>query len=174
MEYYVPDIYRKSIYDVNYKKLKNNGIKCILFDLDNTIIKYKQKDPTKESLELIQNLKDLGFKVIIYSNAFDKKVKHFSECFNVEAYSFCKKPQVKKLKALLQELKYNESEVVIIGDQILTDVLLGNTVGITTILTTPISKKELIFTRMMNRRKENRLIKKLSKLDLFYRGKYYE
>lgn len=173
MEYYVPDIYRKSIYDINYKKLKNNGIKCILFDLDNTIIKYKQKEPTKESLELINKLKDLGFKVIIYSNALDKKVKHFSECFDIEAYSFCRKPKTKKLKDLLQELKYNESEVVIIGDQILTDVLLGNTIGITTILTTPISKKELIFTKI-NRHKENRLIKKLSKLDLFYRGKYYE
>ena len=173
MEFYVPDIYKKSIYDIDYKKLKNNGIKCILFDLDNTIIKYKQKEPTKESLELINSLKELGFKVILYSNGMNKRVKSFGESFDIEYYAFCKKPQDKKLKQLLKDLKYNESEVVIIGDQIMTDILLGNTVGITSILTEPIAKKEFIFTKI-NRRKENKIIKKLSKLDLFYRGKYYE
>ena len=173
MEFYVPDIYKKSVYDIDYKKLKNNGIKCILFDLDNTLIEYKQKEPSKEALDLINRLKDLGFKVIIYSNGLTKRVKSFGEAFGIECYAFCKKPQDKKLRNLLKELRYNESEVAIIGDQILRDIILGNIVGITTILTTPISKKEFIFTKL-NRRSENKLIKKLSKLDLFYRGKYYE
>ena len=38
----------KSVYDIDYKKLKNNGIKCILFDLDNTLIEYKQKEPSNQ------------------------------------------------------------------------------------------------------------------------------
>lgn len=173
MEFYVPDIYKKSIYDIDYKRLKNNGIKCILFDLDNTLIEYKQKEPSKEALDLINKLKELGFKVILYSNGLTKRVKTFGEAFDIECYAFCKKPKDKKLRNLLKELKYSESEVAIIGDQILTDILLGNIVGITTILTTPISKKEFICTKI-NRHSENKLIKKLSKLDLFYRGKYYE
>ena len=37
MEKYVPDIYQKSVYDIDYSKLKSRGIKCLLFDLDNTI-----------------------------------------------------------------------------------------------------------------------------------------
>ena len=173
MEFYVPDIYRKSVYDVDYKKLKNNGIKCILFDLDNTLISYKEKTPSKEALELINSLKELGFKVILYSNGLKKRVKAFGEAFGIEQYGFCRKPEEKKLKNLLKELKYSESEVAIIGDQILRDIVLGNYLGITTILTTPISKKEFIFTRL-SRHNENKIIKKLSKLDLFYRGKYYE
>ena len=36
MDKFFPDIYQKSIYDINYKKLKKVGIKCLLFDLDNT------------------------------------------------------------------------------------------------------------------------------------------
>ena len=36
----IPDIYDQSIYTINYKKLKKNGIKCLLFDLDNTIAPY--------------------------------------------------------------------------------------------------------------------------------------
>ena len=34
----IPDIYAQSIYTINYKKLKKNGIKCLLFDLDNSIL----------------------------------------------------------------------------------------------------------------------------------------
>ena len=125
------------------------GLSSLISSFNNISLYTYYKLKFSEVNKVLEQIYRIVF-LIIYSNALDKKVKHFSECFNVEAYSFCRKPRTKKLKDLLQELKYNESEVVIIGDQILTDVLLGNTVGITTILTTPISKKELIFTRMMN------------------------
>ena len=52
MEIYVPDLYKKSIYDINYKKLKQSGIKCLLFDLDNTLIPYNEKLPTKKIKDL--------------------------------------------------------------------------------------------------------------------------
>ena len=35
MNYFYPDIYQKSIYHIDYDKLRNNNIKCLLFDLDN-------------------------------------------------------------------------------------------------------------------------------------------
>ena len=35
---FLPDMYVKSIYQIDYKSLKNSGIKVILFDLDNTIV----------------------------------------------------------------------------------------------------------------------------------------
>ena len=34
---FVPDIYSKSIYTIDYKSLKKNKVKCIIFDLNNTI-----------------------------------------------------------------------------------------------------------------------------------------
>ena len=73
----------------------------------------------------------------------------------------------------MKELKYNESEVAIIGDQMLTDIIGGNKVGITAILTHPITKKDMILT-YINRHREKKIIKKLSKAGLFYKGKYYD
>ena len=32
-----PKSYYKSIYDINYDKLKEEGITCLIFDLDNTL-----------------------------------------------------------------------------------------------------------------------------------------
>ena len=79
----------------------------------------------------------------------------------------------RKFVKLLYENDYNESEVAIIGDQILTDVLGGNLVGITTILVNPISQKDFFltnFTRII----ERKIIKKLRNYELFTLGKYYD
>ena len=40
---FLPDMYQESIFTINYKKLKKNGIKCILFDVDNTITPAREE-----------------------------------------------------------------------------------------------------------------------------------
>ena len=40
-----PTMYQKSIYDIDYQRLKKEKIKCLLFDLDNTCVPYPQKTP---------------------------------------------------------------------------------------------------------------------------------
>ena len=40
-----PDMYKKDIYEINYEKLQDLGIKYLFFDLDNTIITYKENMP---------------------------------------------------------------------------------------------------------------------------------
>lgn len=172
MEHYVPDIYRKSIYTIDYNKLKTSGIKCILFDLDNTLVPYNEKVPSKKVKDLFKKIKALGFKIIIFSNSSKKRLKPFKDELDVDCYYRCFKPSTNKFYIVLRENKYNESEVAIIGDQILTDVKGGNKVGIMTVLVNPMSNKEMIYTKF-NRIREKRLIKRLSKLDLFYKGRYY-
>ena len=46
MAIFKPDIYKKNIFDIDYLKLKKDGIKCLVFDLDNTCVGYKEKFPT--------------------------------------------------------------------------------------------------------------------------------
>ena len=69
MNNFIPDMYQKSIYHIDYDKLWEDGIRCILFDLDNTCVPYKDKVPNKKLIDLIETLKDMDFKVIIFSNA---------------------------------------------------------------------------------------------------------
>lgn len=173
MEKYIPDMYQKSIYTIDYEKLKSNGIKCILLDLDNTLVPASIDYPTKKNIELINQLKEMGFKVILFSNSPKKRLKPFKDELQIDASASSMKPLKRKFLKVLNEYKYAQNEVAIIGDQLLTDVLGGNKVGITTILVNPVSSKDLIFTSL-NRYLENRIIKKLSSNNLFTRGKYYE
>lgn len=173
MEKFIPDMYQKSIYHIDYDKLKENGIKCLLIDLDNTCVPYKDKEPNKKLIDLFEMLKDMDFKVIIFSNASKKRLYPFKNTLNVDCSAFSRKPFTGKLLKVLKMFKYDLSEVAIIGDQLYTDILCGNRVGIKTILVNPMSKDDLLFTKIF-RSLENRQFKKMEKMDILKKGKYYE
>lgn len=173
MDNFVPDMYQKSVFTINYNKLKSNGIKCLLFDLDNTLVPPSINEPTDKVKELFIELKDMGFKIIIVSNSGKKRLAPFKEQLHVDCSASSMKPSKKKFIKIMNLLNYNISEIAMIGDQFMTDILGGNRVGIFTILVNPISKKDFYFT-VPNRKLESFIVKKLSKKGLFTRGVYYE
>ncbi|MDD2490272.1 MAG: YqeG family HAD IIIA-type phosphatase [Bacilli bacterium] len=170
---FIPDIYQKSIYTIDYKKLKSRGIKCILFDVDNTLASLNLKKPTKKVKDLIEKLKEMGFKVILLSNASKKRLKPFKEYLELDCACLAMKPFSKKYKKILKEYKLQINEVASIGDQLVTDVLGGNRVGITTILVNPIGIRDHFFTKL-NRYFEKKIIKKAANKKMFQKGKYYD
>ena len=173
LEKFIPDMYQKSIFTIDYKKLKSNGIKCILFDLDNTICPISILKPSRKVKDLIEKLKSMKFKVIIISNSPKKRLLPFKEILEVDCAASSKKPCGFKFKKILKEYNLKINEVAIIGDQLLTDVLGGNRLGITTILVNPVSSKDHFFTGF-SRFLENIIIRKAMKKELFTRGNYYE
>lgn len=173
MELYIPDIYQKSVYAIDYQKLINRGIKCLLFDLDNTLVPISDKKPNEKVKEFISKLKGLGFKVIIFSNSNKRRLLPFKNELEVDCSASSGKPRPNKFLQVLRIYGYSISEVAIIGDQLLTDVIGGNRIGITTILVNPISTKDFFWTRF-SRRKEAKIMQKLRDNDLFVKGRYYE
>ena len=173
MDNFIPDMYQKSIYHIDYDKLKENGIKCILFDLDNTCVPFKDTEPNKKLIDLFETLKDMDFRVIIFSNATKKRILPFKNGLNVDCSASSKKPNTKKLLKIMKMFNYNLSDVVIVGDQLYTDILCGNKAGIKTILVNPMSKDDLLFTKFF-RKLENKKFKKFAKMGILKKGKYYE
>ena len=173
MEIFLPDKYYKNIYEINYRQLKQDGIKCLLFDLYNTLVPPHINKPTKKIRDLFDNLKELDFKVIIMSNSGKKRLTPFKNELIVDCSASSMKPLKNKFLKVLKEFKLDVSETAIIGDQLLTDIFGGNRAGITTILVNPISKKDIMCTKL-NRRIEKFIEKKFLKRELFKRGKYYD
>lgn len=173
MEKYVPDMYQKSIYTIDYSKLMTIGIKCLLFDLDNTIVPANESMPNKKAKELFISLKQKGFRVIIFSNSPQMRLKKIGKELEVECVSNAMKPLSINFKKVMSNHKLTENEMAIIGDQIMTDVVGGNNVGITTILVNPLVTQDFVWTKI-NRIREKRIMKKLRDRDLFCKGRYYE
>ena len=59
MDFLRPDIYKQSIYNIDFLELKRHGIKCLLFDLDNTLVPIDVVMPDKKLLDF------LYFKIIL-------------------------------------------------------------------------------------------------------------
>lgn len=173
LEKFIPDKYQKSVFTIDYKKLKSCGIKCIIFDVDNTLAPVNVAKPSRKVKDLVEKLKDMGFRVLIVSNAPKKRIAPFKEILEIDCAASSKKPSTRKFKKILKEYNLNVDEVAIIGDQLITDVLGGNRIGITTILVNPISSKDKLFT-YITRFFENVVIRKAMKKELFAKGQYYE
>jgi len=170
---FVPDIYEKSIYTIDYGKLKKRGIKCLIFDLDNTIAPTNIKKPNKKIKDLFEELKDMKFKIIIMSNEIKSRVEPFKDNLGIDSAYFSLKPLKRKYKKILKLYNYKDTEIACIGDQLGTDILGANRMGFTSILVNPISTNEFV-TKRISRFFENIIIKYLTKGKLLKRGKYYD
>ena len=172
MNKYLPDIYKKSIFDINYKKLKKENIKCLIFDLDNTIAKIDSLDIDDKTVNLINQLKQ-DFTVLIVSNSPKKRVKNFLDKLEIKGYSFALKPSIRTLKKIMQKYNLSNKNIAIIGDQFITDMGYGYKGKIKKIFVDPIATKDLKITNI-NRYLENKIMTKYNKKDLFKKGEYYE
>ncbi len=172
MDKFIPDIYQKNIYDINYENLKKKGIKCLLFDLDNTIVPVKSDVPNKKIKEFFAYLEN-DFKVIIISNSNKKRLIPFKEGLNIDVACQARKPLKKKYIKIMKLYKFKEHEIAAIGDQLLTDILGANRMGITSILINPIGDYEKFGTKI-NRFIEGFIKSYLKKKKILVKGEYYD
>ncbi len=173
MDIFMPDIYQKNIYDINYKKLKKAGIKCLLFDLDNTIAPISLKVPNRKIRDLMAELVDMGFTIIIMSNSGKARVEPYKDHLNIDASFLSKKPLKRKYQKIQKIYGFKDTEIAAIGDQLLTDILGANRMGFTSILVNPISCNEFSIAKI-TRALEKQIYKKLLKKGLLKKGVYYD
>lgn len=156
---FYPSIYLNNVKEITIDLLKQNNIKGLLLDVDNTLIDFNHKilEGVKDWCE---DLKKQGIKLCILSNTNKiEKVKRVAKELDLQYINFAKKPSksgfIRAMKLL--DLKYDE--MAIAGDQVMTDVLGGNRMKMFTILTKPLDKKDIFITRV-KRPLENYIIKR--------------
>ncbi len=137
---YVPDVFQKSIFNIDYDKLKQAGIKLISFDIDDTIVPIEKGKPSKAAITLFEKLKLMEFELYLVSNANYDRVKLFSKQLEVEGVPRAEKPYTKSLK-MIQKIHFEKfgtaikpEEMAHIGNSMIKDVATGNTFGVTTCL----------------------------------------
>lgn len=171
MNLFRPNMYKKNIFEIDYNKLRKQGITCLIFDLDNTLgLIEHEKCPLKAKKLLKELQKD--FLILISSNNTKKRIAPYLKDLGIGGVAFSLKPSTKGLRKIKKHYNLNKKEMVMIGDQIVTDILSGNRYKIMTILVDPLGEKDLRITGL-NRKIEARIIKYYKKRGMFERGKYY-
>jgi HAD superfamily phosphatase (TIGR01668 family) len=142
-------MYVESIYHIDLVKLRARGIDTIISDLDNTLVPWVESKVNPELKQWLENLKAQGFKVCLVSNALERRIAHFRTELNVPGLSRANKPSRKAFRQALALLGSRPETTAMIGDQIFTDVLGGNRVGLFTILVVPLSDRDFFTTRIV-------------------------
>jgi len=143
-----PDMRVHSIYQIDLDKLRAMGIRGIIFDLDNTLIEWDNDRPAPEMIAWIQKVKDSGFLVCLLSNNTSYRVERIALQLNVPFFAPARKPLLPAFHRALKSLGLCPVDTAMVGDQLFTDVLGGNRLGMYTIWVTPMSSKEFFGTRI--------------------------
>nr|WP_220185854.1 YqeG family HAD IIIA-type phosphatase [Paenactinomyces guangxiensis] len=161
----IPNMYVQSIYTIDFHELQRRGIKSVIVDLDNTLVESTRPDATPRLIKWLDQVKHMGLQVMIVSNNTKTRVSQFAAPLNIPYIHTAKKPLSQAFRKALKSMGTKKEETVVIGDQLLTDVLGGNRMGLFTILVVPVSDVEGFFTRI-NRRIERFVFRWMEKRGL--------
>ena len=154
-----PNIKLHGITDITVELLKQHDIKALLLDVDNTMSTHHGTVLTDGLMEWIAAMKESGIKLMVLSNSKRFRIEPFAARIGLPFISLGCKPlptgYLRGVKALGEKRK----NVAIVGDQIFTDILGGNIVGVKSILLTPI-KLEDGWSFKVRRKLEKKLYKK--------------
>lgn len=145
-----PSVYSKKIEDINVKALKEQGIKLIMCDLDNTLVPHFTKFPTKAAIKFAEEVEKNGMDFFILSNNSSKRVTFFAEKLKVKKFiANAKKPFPFAMKKAIKESGHDLSEIVMIGDLLITDILAANIIGVDSILVSPLIDSDIVLNKII-------------------------
>ena len=130
IEDYMPDFAVEAVYDLTVERLKRQGIKAVLVDLDNTLIAWNNPDGTPEMKKWLHDLRDAGIRIIVVSNNNQKRVKRAVEKFDIDYVYWAMKPFTWGIDRALKLFHFEKKEVVMVGDQLMTDIRAAHRAGI--------------------------------------------
>ncbi len=157
LKHFLPDQHVKSIFEITPESLKDKGVKGIITDLDNTLVEWDRPQATPKLIEWFDDMRRNEILVTIVSNNNEKRVKSFSDPLQIPFIFQARKPMTRAFNRALKQMGIPKEETVVIGDQLLTDVLGGNRSGFHTILVVPVAQTDGFFTRF-NRMIERRIL----------------
>ena len=139
---YVPFAVAKSIYDIEIDFFKQQGVKILLMDLDNTLDSYKLYHPTDRAVDLVKKIEQSGITPVIVSNNKGKRVSTYANDLGVLYINSAAKPFGFKIRKFINEHGWNVKDIMLVGDQMITDVAAAKRVGIRVVLTEKIVKED--------------------------------
>lgn len=144
-----PCLHVNSLNEIKLIDFWKEGKRGIILDLDNTITPWNQDIVAKPAHTFIEDALQIGFQICILSNATRRRTEKVASFYKIPFFAPALKPRKSAFLNAVDHINLKVDEVVVIGDQIFTDVLGGNRAGCYTILVSPLNKQEFLGTKIM-------------------------
>ena len=151
MKKLIPDVICESVFAIDLDELKERQISGLLVDIDNTLVPWGEPEMEEDFVSWVKGAKQKSFKICLVSNAKKLRAQSFATLLDIPAVGLALKPLGRAFRKGMALLDLESHEVAVVGDQLFTDVLGGNRLGIYTILINPLSRNELDSTKIMRR-----------------------
>ena len=162
MPLFKPTYNVNSILEIPVEFFKNHKINSVLIDIDDTLTSHGEQSINSDTLHWIELLRSNGINLILVSNNFKKRVSIFAKSVGLPYVHMSLKPLPWGFSRALKRLSSTKEKSVIIGDQLFTDILGANLVGIRSVLVEPRSKSKTLMLKI-KRYIENPIRKKFQK-----------
>jgi len=140
---FFPDYEIGSVYDFDFQKAYDSGVRGVIFDIDNTLVPHGEP-ADQRAIELFQKLHAIGISTMLLSNNKEPRVRSFAEQVESSYIFKANKPSVKGYRDAMEKMNTNTSNTIFMGDQLFTDVWGAKNADIPSYLSTPIHPKEEI------------------------------
>lgn len=139
----------RAITDVDVDELAASGVRCVLFDRDNTVVPRDTDVAPEPVIDWICRVREAGIALCMVSNNFhSQQVEASAAELGCAVVHHAMKPAPFAVRRALALVGVDASEAVLIGDQVFTDVMAGNLAGVRTILVEPQSTSDLWYTHI--------------------------
>ena len=115
--------------DLDIPYYRKKGFEMVLLDIDNTIAIPNTGSCDEKAAAFIKDLQDNGFKVVIFSNNIKERVKMFVGDLDVSYKYMALKPLPFSFRLTCRKYQVAPSKTLVLGDQLLTDMLGANLSG---------------------------------------------
>jgi uncharacterized protein len=146
-----PDLYYRSVLEIDLETLSARGVDTLLMDLDNTLLPRDSNIVPDEVKAWASNLTAHGFSVCLVSNNWHERVFRVADELGFQLVSKAVKPLPFAFFKALDKAGAKRRSAAVVGDQLFTDILGGKFMGITTVLVEPMSTADLPHTLMLRR-----------------------
>ncbi len=118
------------IVDITPEYLKENNIKTLLLDVDNTLSRHHEGILYKGVAEWLEKMQKNGIGLLIVSNSKNCRIEPFAKTVGLDFEALSLKPLPKGIKRGIKKIGADKKTTALVGDQIFTDVLGAKISGI--------------------------------------------
>ena len=112
----------------------SKNLKALIIDVDGTLITGRNPVISNDIKSWLINSKKYFYTYLFSNNPSRKRIKQIADQLDIEFTYSGGKPSKRKLNKVLEKIPHPLNEIAIIGDRVFTDILVGNRLGMYTIL----------------------------------------
>lgn len=123
--------------------IQKYGLKGLILDVDETLVPITVESISPELQQWVNEVRDSTVLWLVSNNLSESRISSIATALNLPYYLGAAKPSRRKIRAALEEMNLPVQEVGMVGDRLFTDILVGNRLGMFTILVEPIVHPEV-------------------------------